>query len=316
MTIQQVYAMYDYEERLEIPYIKLTFDIFFVENSVLPKDKVCALRGGMGEVLLQQYCIGHRDCMACSFAEHCTAYYTLYTPMKRMPVFMHGLNSVGYLIESENEQTYFKAGEGFLFYLILFGKSITYFEQYYTAFRQLGIAGIGRHKARYLIKDIRNENNISLLHQNQIVMSKCSPDTVYGYVKRRERELNQCGRRNEMTFTTPLSLKYQGEYIQEFHGEAIFNAIFRRIMMLDYFMDMYMDQPKTEEYPAISHQDVFTRSVWGYSVAKKGTIRMCGIMGTVWFDDIQQEYVPYLLAGELLHIGKNSSFGFGKYSLR
>lgn len=308
--------MDEVERRLEIPYVKLRFDIIFVEDTILPKDKVSALRGGMGEALLLQNCIGDRDCMNCRFTEECIVYRTLYTPMKRMPAFMHGLNSIGYLIECENNQTNFKAGKGFSFYLILFGKNISYFGQYHMAFRQLGIAGIGKHKARYLIRDIRNAKNISIIHQNQVVMSKYHPETVYEYVQRREKELSLSGYQNEMIFHTPLCLKYQGEYIQRFHTEAIFRAIFRRIMMLDYFVELYIEQPGLEAYPAITKQDSFMRMVKRYSTTKKATIRMYGLMGTVQFEDVPQGYLPYILAGELLHIGKNSSFGFGKYSFR
>lgn len=308
--------MDELQQRLSIPYIKLKFELIFVEDCTLPKDKVSALRGGMGEMLLQQNCIGNRNCESCNFAKECIVYRTLYTPMKRMPPFMQGLNSIGYLIECENSGTVFKSGNGFFFYLVLFGKSMSFFGQYYMAFRQLGSFGIGKYKARYLIGDIKNANNISILHNNQILTANYQPETIYEYAKRRREELYFRGYDNEIVFHTPLTLKYQGEYIQEFCTEAIFQAIFRRIMMLDYFVENYIEQPKPESYPVIVEQNTFMRTITRFSTAKNASIHLHGIVGTVRFEQIPQEYLLYILGGELLHIGKNSSFGFGRYSFQ
>ncbi len=38
-----------------------------------------------------------------------------------------------------------------------------------------------------------------------------------------------------------------------------------------------------------------------------------GITGTVVFEDMPDDCLDYLIAGELTHIGRNTSFGFGKY---
>ena len=40
-----------------------------------------------------------------------------------------------------------------------------------------------------------------------------------------------------------------------------------------------------------------------------------GIKGKVWFEGADLDTMKLLLVGELLHIGKNSSFGFGEYQV-
>ena len=40
-----------------------------------------------------------------------------------------------------------------------------------------------------------------------------------------------------------------------------------------------------------------------------------GIVGKADLADISEEWLELLLAGEVAHIGKNTSFGFGKYHL-
>ncbi len=242
-----VMSVSDLQRRLNIPYIKLKFCLAVKEDCVLPRDKVSALRGGMGEMLLRQNCIHNRDCKTCKYKKPCIVYKILYTQMKKKPAFMQGDDSIGYLIECENYQERFRAGDDFFFYLVLFGDNIVYFGQYLQMFYQLGVEGIGKYAARYVIRDIRNIRGDSLLRENQLIMSRYRSETVYDYVMRRQKDIEK-DRCKKMVFHTPACLKYQGRYIQEFRPEAVFQALFRRIMMLDYFAEIYLDQFTAEEY--------------------------------------------------------------------
>lgn len=302
------------KERFSIPYIKLKFKIIFPEKAVLPKEKVSALRGGMGEMLLRQNCIGERDCGHCPFEEACIVRSTMYTRMKRRPAFMQGDDSIGYLLECENYQTVFQAGDSLFFFLILFGNNIVFFGQYLQAFYQLGVSGIGKDKAKFQIEEVSSQGH--KIFEDNIVDMRCYHiETVNEYVERRMCRLRAQEFRSMVIFHTPLCLKFHGEYLREFHSEAIFQAVFRRIMMLDYFVERYIDLPEISDYPDINEQIASERAVQRYSSTQDAKIRLKGIVGNVCFDYIPEELLPYLLAGELLHIGKNSSFGFGRYTI-
>jgi CRISPR/Cas system endoribonuclease Cas6 (RAMP superfamily) len=41
-----------------------------------------------------------------------------------------------------------------------------------------------------------------------------------------------------------------------------------------------------------------------------------GIRGSCRLSDVDRTAMALLLAGELLHIGKNTSFGFGRYTVK
>ena len=41
-----------------------------------------------------------------------------------------------------------------------------------------------------------------------------------------------------------------------------------------------------------------------------------GIEGQMALETIDEEVLPVLLAGELVHVGKNSRFGFGRYQVK
>lgn len=50
-----------------------------------------------------------------------------------------------------------------------------------------------------------------------------------------------------------------------------------------------------------------------YSSTQDQKMPLKGIKGEMRLSHIPGELMPALLAGEVLHIGKNTSFGFGKY---
>ncbi len=49
------------EEALGVRYIKLHFTVKMLEDTWLPSEKVSAIRGGMGEMLLRANCVRNRS---------------------------------------------------------------------------------------------------------------------------------------------------------------------------------------------------------------------------------------------------------------
>ena len=102
------------ELTFDIPYIELGVYVVMLEDAVLPENKVSALRGGMGQVLLKQNCVSDRNCGVCVFQKFCPVTHMLYTYMENKPEFVTGKESVGYLIECENKTKDFKKGDRFV----------------------------------------------------------------------------------------------------------------------------------------------------------------------------------------------------------
>ena len=86
-------------EALKIRYTDLEVTLLFPEPASVPRYKVSALRGGMGQVLLRQHCIRDENCEACDFAAECLIQRTLYSQYEIQPPFARKGNSIGYVIE-------------------------------------------------------------------------------------------------------------------------------------------------------------------------------------------------------------------------
>ena len=144
-------------EKFDIRYSKINLVFEFTEATKMPENKVSAIRGGMGEMLLEQYCLSDRNCNVCKFKEDCTVPRIFYHPLKIKPEYVTNGESLGYIIECENKQTTFSRGDKLKVNIILFGNVIIYFSQILQALYMLGMKGIGKEKSRFEIQSIRTD---------------------------------------------------------------------------------------------------------------------------------------------------------------
>ena len=297
----------------DIPYIKLKFCTKILSDTRMPRSKVPALRGGMGEMLLRQNCISDRNCQDCRFKESCVVMHTFYSYMPNKPFYVTGKESVGYLIECGDIKESFPEGSDFVFFLLLFGESIVFFNLFLQAMTQLGMEGIGKWKARFWIQEIKNTDGIPIVCGQNVDMRNYQIKNLTDYVIGRKQELGTGRKRYEMRFLTPLSMKYQKNYMKEFYSEALVKGAARRIQMLNYYLGQEDLIPDFYEYPEIQSQEVKYAAVKRYSSTQDTSMTFYGITGRIVFDRMPETCLEYLLAGELTHMGKNISFGFGQY---
>ncbi len=299
---------------LQVRYIKLHMKIQLLEDTILPKNKVSALRGGIGEMLLRVNCIRDRNCDLCDFRTECIVQRTMYSQFEIKPNFVTKGDSVGYVYECTNYQEQFYAGEQMEFNLLLFGKTIVYFNQYMQAIYALGQQGIGKYNSKFIVVEVKNSKLQPILKGNALYMANYEIQTVEDYVRYRKKQLQERGCQYKLVFDTPLTLKYQGEFIQQFHFLALFSSIKRRIYMLNCFegIETTIQEMEVEELDIVS-QEHKLQGVERYSSRQGGKMMLRGIVGSLEVETWGEEELGLLLAGELLHIGKNTSFGFGHY---
>lgn len=306
---------------LQVRFVKLRFTIAFFDDVLLPKDKVSAIRGGMGEMLLRLNCVRDRQCGECDFETECIVQRTMYSKFEQKPDFVTTGGSIGYVLECENYQENFSAHDKLHFYLILFGKTIIYFNQLYQALSILGEEGLGKYHAKFRIIDIRNMEGMSILEGKMINMNRYVIHTLFDYLLFRTMRIKSISTRTEviMIFDTPLTLKYQNEFLQEFRIDAILNAIRRRIFMLDCFEGIesnILEWNKDDCMLKIRKQEYHLERVSRYSTRKNEKMILKGLKGYVFLEGLSEDSLVLLLIGELIHIGKNTSFGFGRYHLK
>lgn len=126
-------------------------------------------------------------------------------------------------------------------------------------------------------------------------------------------------RSGRLIFHSPLSLKYRGVMEESFDTAALFAAIERRLYILNCFEGRQEDKDYQRIsvegcLPELAGQKVFHETVRRYSGTKQSKVIFNGIRGWCDLNGINKDALVLLLAGELIHIGKNTSFGFGRYT--
>ena len=146
----------------------------------------------------------------------------------------------------------------------------------------------------------------------QVDLQKLGITTIDDYVKNRLREFP--GEKNEYTlkFQSPVSIKHDGNFIREFSAEAIARSSLRRVFNFYCFEGIEVAYPELDDMPETISQNARPVSVRRVS-SNSGKMELHGILGELTMGNVSEELLCYLLACEKLHIGKNTSFGFGRY---
>ena len=312
-------------DMLNIRYVKLHFYLEITEDCTLPCSKAPAIRGGMGEMLLRANCIRDRKCDECDFFKECIVQRTMYSQIENVPDFMNSTDSVGYIIDCNDFREHFKSGDTLRFDLTLFGKTICYFNQYMQAIYALGQNGLGKDKARFVVARVTNSDNQDILIGNDIYMNRYEVHTLADYVAYRKKQLKNGVMENIIEFRSPLTVKYNGEFLKEFSVEPVTIALLRRLYILACFEGIMRDDCMSQilkrlfeecDMPVILEQEISPVTVKRYSTRKDQRIALKGIKGYMKIDKIQNEMLDLYLAAEIIHIGKSTSFGFGKIRVR
>lgn len=314
----------------EIRYISLHYTVMLCQDCTLPEKKTSAIRGGFGEMLLRANCISDRDCDHCSFYEECLVPRIFYSKYKEQfrPAFANDQKeSMGYILECSDERTKYSEGDTMEFTMTLFGKTAVYFSCITQSFFALGQNGLGKDKAKFVITSIRNTANKNILDPEtaSIYMKNYQIETLSTYIEMRKNQLiesakieNKEKQSYRIYFDTPLCLKHQKEFLHEFDISAIIKNLQRRIYMYNAYeecdqLDFYNQElslPKTLD------SKCFHEKVRRYSSRHNEKMEFSGIVGYLDIQNVSEEVLEILLAGEILHLGKNTRFGFGKIRIK
>ena len=148
-------------------------------------------------------------------------------------------------------------------------------------------------------------------------MSEYRVSTVADYIEYRRKQISRTPLTGEIRFKTPVSIKFRGEDLNSFDIEPVYEAARRRVFMLDCFEGIESNAMEIRPaYPTVINEHHHKVSVRRYSNHTNSSMRLEGIEGSLMLEEIPENILDILLAGELMHIGKNTSFEFGRYRIK
>lgn len=293
----------------------------------LPFFKGSALRGSFGHALKKVSCALRRQtCEDCLLSQTC-AYYHIFATRPcaeecRHPQLVSCPHP--YVLEPPSfGQQNFESGNVFIFNLLLFGKKANSLLPYIIfAVTEMGKSGIGQ--------GLKSGNG-----SFELISASHSGDKVYSNgelavdTKRIEDiTLEKTGSLAQTAidmitvhFKTPLRVKHQGHLLTEIDFRNLVKAALRRYSSLE---ECY-----GKGYPNIDYRGMLERAAlidtdiantsWRdhkrYSNRQQSMMTFGGITGTASYHGDIKEFLPLLRFCENVHIGKQTSFGFGKIGL-
>jgi len=222
------------------------------------------------------------------------------------------------------EQTEFQAGDEFEIGLVLFGKSVSFLPYFVYTFDQMGRVGLGRGKGRfeltavYARDDLANENKIEI-YDNQSQMLNGNFKTWKHTDLLLQPQWDNDGQLN-IKLLTPTRILNKNRLVSQIPFDLLMRNILRRISLLGRIhCESDWDLPY-KDILSQAEQDVQlvkSNTSWynweRYSNRQRTRMNMGGIMGNLVYEGELAPFIPLIVLGQFTHIGKNTTFGLGKY---
>lgn len=312
---------------------KYEFTIVPDEVLELPSFKGSTLRGAFGSIFRRISCADRKysSCKKCLLKDKCAYSYIFETSPRPDSPLLKNLEDIPrpFIIEPPlDTKRIFSKDESLQFTFTLIGKAIDYLPYFIVAFKELGNTGIGKGRRKFILKEIRA---ISIRNQDHLVIYTSQDemirniDTKFTWadtiIISRSSFRNFKAKSLTLKFLTPTRIKHRDEFVSvpEFH--IIIRSLLRRIANLTYFHcgeNLNLDfnnlirratKIKTEEINM--HWVDWER----YSFAQGRRMKMGGFTGEIKYKGELEPFIPFLILGEHVHLGKGATFGMGWYKL-
>lgn len=297
------------------------FKCRFNSKAILPQYKGSTFRGAFGNSLKRAVCVTrNKDCHTCLLFSRCIyaqsfeAQTALKSRTDKSPTI-----PPPYIIEPPLEsKTQYSTGDEFNFSLILFGRTNDALPYFIYAFEIMGEIGIGKK----IDGNLRGTFTLDSVLQNKSIVydsisKKVQPvsPTDLEYSDKIEESASSI----KIKFLTPLRLKHHNELSSELPFHLLVRGMLRRISSL---FENFGDGE-----PAIDYRQLVQRAEqvqtadstlrwhdWErYSNRQENSMMMGGVVGSITYSGELTDYLPLLKLSQKLHIGKQTSFGLGKF---
>ena len=319
---------------------KINFEIKAENDVFLPEYKGSTFRGVFGHIFKDVMCISHTgECNSCSFDKVCMFKKVFDSPPPSNSLKLRNYSAVPhpYVIEPPLDQkNFYKKNEIIKFSLILIGQVISLFPYFAYSFGLAGKKGIGRQKkGKFIITKIMNYKDGELLYYYK--NDELKPLNGFYAIDDFIQENNNENFSVNLKFITPTRIIFNEKLVSEPEFHMYIRNALRRITNLNFFHcinrnvdDTDKSIPNNEPQPELeldfnyyieksmpinSKKSLKWYSLDRYSNRQKTHMKLSGFIGDLSFEKVPYEYLWIIRLGELAHIGKNTTFGHGKYAI-
>ncbi len=317
-----------------LTFLRLRVTMEALEPLHLPSFKGSTLRGAFGMALRQAMCsTGAFKCRDCSETGSCVYHYVFETPIPEQAARMRKYTWAPHPFVLEpplDSRTEYAPGDPFEFGLVLVGRAIELLPYFVLAFRRMGQRnGLGKNRGRLRLLQVVCEAPDASSGGGPVIYSSTERGLYDGY---RAATINDLAYdpppkkpgdaiRIGVRFDTPCRLIRGAALTDRPDFHVLFRSLLRRLSSLAYFhcgSELNLDfraLVATAEQVHLVRNDTRWLDWERYSARQDVRMNLGGIVGEVEYEGNLTSLIPLLRLGEVLHVGKGTGFGLGRYTI-
>ncbi len=297
------------------------------EKVVLPYFPGVALRGAFGASLRRMTCVVKGgDCDTCVLNQKCVYATSFESIFSGDSPYLKGTNKAPHPVlvyPLELGGGISRKGGTYTFGMTVFGDARAYLPYYIYAISRLGERGLGKNRGRFRLSSVQERVHPRGWREiyregSDTLLTDGSGIPIEGLLKRRTRQKTLV-----LQTVTPLRLKSDGRLVTSPNlSHILLGALFRLRVLSSFYSDEAIDLLSDLELEELLSEVAVKESAFRwrdhgrYSKRQGTTMRLGGVMGRMVISGDLNRVYPILKVGELLHIGKNTAFGLGRYVVK
>lgn len=276
-----------------LTYLPMKVSLVSLGTAILPEYLGSTLRGAIGQAL-------RSDSRAYNYLYHNRS-------------FSDGRQDIPnpYLIvPSPIKHPEFRAGEELSFHILLLGEAVQYTLPLVKAL-QIGKLGLGATRYPFVMKKITHDSDQRIIWEDDCLYAAAVRSVALPY--RTLPDVNQATIRT----CTPLRIRRDGALLETIDFVTIIRNITHRLEAIAARYGGWVDATEAERIRELSAQVAVLRNHFALKPMMRYSNRLgekmdfSGLTGSMRLQGDLSPFVPWLYATQILHVGRNTTFGMG-----
>lgn len=300
------------------PIARYRFEFIVTTCIRLPDYAGSTLRGAFGHALRSVACMTkEKNCKQCPLYQDCA-----YTNIFEAPAPEH--HALQKFSQIPNAYVFeppprgakvYAPGQLLTFHLVLFGKANARLSLIIFALQKAFAQEVGHGTARLDKVWQETETGDALIYSEESTsISRPHPEIRITTLPKEDEVV--------LSFSTPLRLQHNGKILEphEITASDVLMTLARRIGLIREF---HCGQVLNLDYAGLKNkslavgfqQNLKWQSFTRYSNRQNRFLNYNGLVGECAFSRLDEIFLPLLVLGTWIHVGKGATFGLGKYSI-
>jgi len=296
------------------------------EPIFMPQYSGSTLRGGFGHAFKKIVCTkGLIECKNCMLNSVCPYPYVFETSPTDTTTQLRSYSDVPrpFIIDPLETHGNYRPNETIEFRFTLIGRGIDYLPYFLVSFSELGEIGIGKGRGRFqlseVIADSGSDKDGRVYSHDTAMVNNLNTALSFSDINQESDKWSKD--QIALHFQTPTRILNEGQLSDELPFHVFIQRLIGRISALSYFhcgesleMDFKEFISKAMQVETIE-SNLYWHDWTRYSNRQDRQMKLGGLLGKITYKGDLEPFLPFIALGQYTHIGKNVTFGLGKYCI-